>query len=442
MCSSDRRWRLWGFRTVRGRLTAAFALVFALSAGITLSVSDRVLRKQLRGRLEEELLAGLREFPALYDEYGLEVLRDEFQREADSLGAENVFLLFRSPNRQILTTSDLTAWTLPGAGSPPLENWDEGAIRWRTLEDAGNPLALVAETVTPDGDLITIGRTMRLNRELLAAYHWAVGTAVAILMTIGVLLAWTLATRSLAGVRRVTRAAERISREDDLSQRVPAGRHGEEAEELADAFNQMLGRIGTLVSELRHVTDDIAHDLRSPVTRIRGLAEPLLTARGTPVVARDLAADVVVECDRLESMVDTLLEISTTQAGANVLERSPVDLAELLADACDLFEPLAVDGGVTLSFKPPAQPLRLSADRARLQRAVANLVDNAVKFTPAGGTVRVAGTLAEGLAEITVADNGPGIPETDRTRVFRRFHRGDSSRSTLGNGLGDRKSVV
>ena len=239
----------------------------------------------------------------------------------------------------------------------------------------------------------------------------------------------------MSGVESLTRTARQIS-EDDLDTRVPVRHRLDEIDGLAVTFNQMLDRIQVLITGVSQMNDNIAHDLRSPITRIRGLAEVTLTSGQSMEEFRIMAGNTIEECDRLLDMINTMLAISSTEAGVNPLRRSDVDLATLVGEACELFRPLAEDKQIQLHCHLP-ELVHIKGDQRMLQRLVANLVDNAIKYTPGGGQVNVSLKLVRPRqACLTVSDTGIGIATEDQSRVFDRFFRSDQSRAKAGAGLG------
>jgi signal transduction histidine kinase len=219
---------------------------------------------------------------------------------------------------------------------------------------------------------------------------------------------------------------------------VPVSGKGDEIDRLAVTFNDMLGRIEKLVTGIREMSDNIAHDLRSPITRIRGIAEITLTGERQVAPYEQMAASTIEECDRLLDMINTMLVISQTEAGADKLHFQPVDLAELIENACELFRPLAEDKDLRLDCRCQMRPV-VQGDVRLLQRMVANLLDNAIKYTPENGTIDVTlqpGDASPAWAVIDVADTGIGIPENEIEKIFQRFYRCDRSRPQDGIGLG------
>jgi signal transduction histidine kinase len=217
---------------------------------------------------------------------------------------------------------------------------------------------------------------------------------------------------------------------------VPVKARGDEIDQLAVTFNRMLDRIQRLISGIKEMSDNIAHDLRSPITRIRGTAEITLTTGRSLKEYENMAAGTVEECDRLLDMINTMLVISKTEAGVGDLKVEPMDVAEVVQEACALFQPIVEDRGLKLSCTVPDK-CGVYGDIRMIQRMVSNLLDNAIKYTPTGGHVNVSAQGDdEGQVVVAVQDTGIGISEEDLAHIFERFYRCDPSRSQAGIGLG------
>ena len=210
---------------------------------------------------------------------------------------------------------------------------------------------------------------------------------MSLLILMAAAVGWFMARRAVSGVEAVTRTARKISA-DSLQERVPVKTTGDEIDQLATTFNQMLDRIQALLTEIKEMNDNIAHDLRSAVARIRGLAEVTLTTGKSPDDFETMAASTIEECDRLLDMINTMLAISKTEAGVEKVSHDKVDIAALIGSACELFEALAEEKNVALRCRAPEKTI-VSGDARMLQRMLANLVDNAVKYTPPGGEVEI-----------------------------------------------------
>jgi signal transduction histidine kinase len=243
-----------------------------------------------------------------------------------------------------------------------------------------------------------------------------------------------MARRALRGVEEITRTANEIA-DGDLDRRVEVRSRGDELHRLAETFNTMLDRIQALIVGMREMTDNLAHDLRSPLARIRACAEMALAGGEAREELESLAINTTEECDRLLEMINITLDIAEAESGAAKLRLTNLDLVSLVRDACELFQTVAEDKQIVIATDLPEQ-CRLEGDLPRLQRVVANLLDNALKYTPPQGKVTIT-LIDEGQRlRLFVEDTGIGIPTQDVSRIFRRFYRCDRSRSEHGNGLG------
>ena len=200
------------------------------------------------------------------------------------------------------------------------------------------------------------------------------------LISIALPVGWFLARRALEGVQQVTNTANEIS-QGSLERRVSTTGWGDEIDQLAVTINRMLGRIQALVEGMKSTNDNIAHELRSPITRIRGLAETTLTAASSTIDFQDMAASTIEESDRMLGMINTMLDIAEAEAGVMVLKATTFNFAALLRKLCELYEPVAVEKGVDIVMEMPEITV-VFGDVQKLQRVAANLLDNAIKYTP------------------------------------------------------------
>ncbi|NOY82118.1 MAG: HAMP domain-containing protein [Kiritimatiellaeota bacterium] len=426
------------FQTVTFRLTFWFCAVFAVLSAAVFGLVYAILATSLRSTAEQDLRENLIEFAAMYGNRGLAALQGEFDREAESDGPATVFLVLLGPDLKRKAASDLRPWQGVKFIPSDLTKLPPTKVRiWKTTGPGEERApALAAAQRLKDGSILIVGTSLAHDREFLENYRVACATGVLAMVLAGGALGWLFARRAMAGVERVTRTAKRIG-STNLAQRVPVGREGREIQDLAAAFNAMLERIQSLVAELREVSNNIAHDLRSPITRIRGLAESAVAGPSEPEACLERAGAIIEECDRLVNLINTMLEIAETDAGASRVDREDIELRNLLLDAYELFLPSAEVAGLSLELSiPPEDSLVVSGDPAKLQRAVANLVDNAIKYTPCGGRVLIAAERTGEWIQVSITDTGVGIAPEKLARVFERFYRGDRSRSQSGNGLG------
>jgi signal transduction histidine kinase len=254
-------------------------------------------------------------------------------------------------------------------------------------------------------------------------------------LTIAVLGAALLRRAVEARLAPAARTAEAIAG-GDLTRRVPLSSRGDEFDQLGAIMNTMLDRIATLMEGVRGVSDSLAHDLRTPLARTRGrLEEALASAGEDPTALRGAVERGIADLDQIIRMFHALLRIAEAEAGARRAAFRPLDLAEVAADAAEFYGAAAEARGQDIALSLPGS-LQLTGDRDLLLQAIANLLDNAVKFAPAGSTIALSATASPGMAELCVADAGPGLPAGDRARAGERFFRADSARSTPGSGLG------
>ena len=250
-----------------------------------------------------------------------------------------------------------------------------------------------------------------------------------ITVALGFLITWLAAFRTLARVDRISDTVARMG-SDDLSSRLPEGRHPDEITRLSSTFNHMLDRIQASVNQLRILTDSVAHDLKSPVTSIRGGLEVALSD-GNQGQWQERVAEAIDGLDRLSRLLNTSLDVAEAQAGALQLHKEAIDLAELVRQLVDLYQPVMSEH--RHEVVTDLQTAVVDADTALLHRLIANLLDNEITHLPPGCTISISVHPSEGDAELVVSDNGPGFPAALRERVFERFVKGEHS---TGHGLG------
>lgn len=295
-------------------------------------------------------------------------------------------------------------------------------------------LTRVYHAELPGGLHLLVGRDVearvRLRGIVGDAMLWAAVIAV-LLGTVGAMAVRSLFSATLADISATAAAIGA----GDLSRRVKVTGHSDEFDMLAETINDMLDRITRLMDGVRQVSNAIAHDLRTPITRARMRLEDAARTARDEADLRQAIERAQSDLDGIVAVFQALLRIAEIEAGARRSAFSRVDVAPLLTDLAELYEAAAEDTGQTLSARiPPAAAV--FGDRDMIQQAVANLLDNAMKFSPPGGVIRLSATVLPRAIEITVADDGPGIPDVDRARATERFFRGETARSTPGSGLG------
>ncbi len=314
-----------------------------------------------------------------------------------------------------------------------------GDESWITLPEAGDEedgeVLEVATVMLPDGARLAVGQNSEGRQDILEQLRNTLAAMLLLVVVTGVAVGGFLSLRALRPLQDFLEVLRAIVATGQLNARAPITGRGDELDKLGLLFNTLLDRIQVLIIGMRNTLDHVAHDLRTPMTRLRGAAETALQGEASPGVLREALAHCVEESDRITAMLNTLMDISEAETGAMRLETGPVSVHELVKQAMALYGDVAAEKEITVTPSVP-QALMLTADRNRMLQVLANLLDNALKYTPRGGSVSIAGGLAGGQVVLTVTDTGIGIPVEELPKIWERLFRGDKSRSQRGLGLG------
>jgi heavy metal sensor kinase len=425
------------YHTLAFRLTLWYAGIFILSASVAFLFFYLLITSVIRQQTDQDLLSGVRTFSSILSVQGPEALKQQAFLEAQAGGEKKVFFRLLYISGQLFSSSNMSYWRDIGINNTAITRLlnDSGPV-FDTISIPGRKHKVrILYAVLGPGLIVQLGRSMDNYSRIIEAFRKIFVTTMAVLFVLAAVVGWFMAKRALAGVETVTQTARRIT-ESSLDERVPVKTEVNEIDQLAITFNQMLDRIQKLVTEIKEMNDNIAHDLKSPITRIRGIAEVSLTTESNLQDYENMAGSTIEECDRLLDMINTMLIISKTEAGLGQFENKTLDIAGVVQDACELFLPLADSEGLTLVCEAPVRILT-GGDMRMIQRMISNLLDNAVKYTPAGGNIQVAAKLSNPQTiQISIKDTGIGISAADMPHIFERFYRCDPSRSRTGTGLG------
>jgi len=398
------------------RLALWYTAVFTVSALTVVFLAYVLTARSLAARDHQILQSKLGEYAAAYARGGFRALTAIVQSE-QAVTPER--LLVRVVDRGIETV----------VLSNP-EGWDPSHIEFETAQ-------------LGDGTLVQVGKSNEPRNDLLARLRVALLMLTALILVIAFVGGWAATESAMSPIRRLTETVKQIVETGAIRSRVPLTqpRGTDDAiDQLGVLFNAMLDRIERLVEGMRGSLDNVSHDLRTPLARLRGRAEQALSRPPDLDQYRAALEECIEETDHTLLMLDTLMDISEAESGTMALQRQPVDLREVVERAIDLYRDVADAKGVTLTVGPSREaddtPLIVDADRPRLEQVAANLIDNAVKFTPSGGRVDVRVSRADSAARLDVQDTGPGIPPQELPRIWDRLFRGDLSRSERGLGLG------
>ncbi len=411
------------------RLSLLYMVLFAGSASVLLGfiylstvtfMSDQVdttIETEIQGLAEQYRQRGLNGL--------VRTINERVERKSDS----SSLYLFASPTYRPLA-GNLAGWP---AGEPTDEGWldfdvndpegqlDTLSARARVFELNGNFKLLVGRNV----------RELQATQGLIIrALLWGLAITMALALLVGTMLSRT----TLRRLEDINTTSQEIMA-GDLSRRVPTRGTSDEFDQLAGNLNAMLDEIERLMEGIRHVSDNIAHDLRTPLTRLRHRLELLEDETVTGEARRTQVEKSIAEADQLLTTFSALLRITRMEAGGYQPSLTELTLSELIHDAAELYEAPADEKGITLTIDILDESA-IEADRDLLFQALANLLDNALKFCPRGGCIRVATTRKDDWIILSVADSGPGIPEAERERVLDRFYRTEASRTATGSGLG------
>ena len=403
-----------GGRAFGLRLAAWYATLFVGSAMAIVLLTYYLTAATLAERDRQILRSKVGEYASAYARGGFPLLTNTVRAE-QAVAPERLFVrvVDRGVEAVVLSNPD---------------GWDPSKLE-------------IVSARLADGTLVQVGKSTEARDDLLSRFRAALGIVTLFIVVIALTGGWLATQSALFPIRRLTLAVQRIIRTGRTDARVPLEGTGDAIDELTSLFNTMLDKIEGLVTAMRGALDNVSHDLRTPLTRLRGTAEMALASPPAGDAAqqadyyRELLADCVEESDRVLVMLNTLMDISEAESGTMQLRREPVPLAEVVTRAVDLYRDVADAKGVALGAVAPPD-IVVIADRTRLEQVAANLLDNAVKYTPAGGRVDVEVRRDAAAAFVEVRDTGPGIPGDELPRIFDRLFRGDTSRAERGLGLG------
>lgn len=418
------------------RLTVQYAGIFAVSVFLIFSIIYYKIYTVAINEMDDEFLHEISEFSAVMDKDGLKGITSMISEVSALEDPNDEFYRVVAFEGDVLASTDVSGWDTLRLYKVPesiLIGKADHVIETVHIQSLGLK-ARVASAIISKNTVFQMGETLKESEEYLQVFiNWFLFLSV-IVVILSALNGWYMARKAIQDMEQVTQTAIEISN-GAYNKRVQVKDRFIEIKKLGDTFNGMLDQIHFLLRSMREVNDNIAHDLRSPLARIHGIAEMGLMSEKTSDEYREMLVSTLEECDSLIDIINTMLEITEIEAGTGESHLEEVNISRLVLNACELFRPIAEQKGITINTNVPEE-LKILADRKKLQRIVSNLLDNAIKYTSNGGSVAVMVSLNDDGVTITFEDTGIGISEVDMPHIFKRFYRCDRSRSQQGVGLG------
>jgi signal transduction histidine kinase len=390
------------------RIGVWYASLFVIGSMAIVTLTYLLAADSLAKRDRQLIDSKLGLYATAYDRGGLDALAATVQAEQQT-APERLFVRVMDHGTEAIVLSQP-------------QGWDVSALETGSIRLA-------------DGTLVQVGKSTEARDDLLGRLRAALGL-VSLSILFVALTGGALATRTaVKPIRQLIDAVQRIITTGRTDARVPLAERRDAIDDLSGLFNAMLDRIEGLMNGMRAALDNVSHDLRTPMTRLRASAEMAFAAPPDLDRFREALADCVEESDRVLVILTTLMDITEAECGTMPLKREPVALADIVARATDLYRDTAEAKGVTLVANVTTD-VRVNVDRTRFEQVAANLLDNAIKYSPVGGRVEIAAGRDGDRAILRVSDTGLGIPADEQSRIWDRLFRGDRSRSERGLGLG------
>lgn len=416
-------------RTLGLRLSLWYAAIFVVSTLVLVGLTYALVASSLAQRDHDIIRATVREYASRYELGGLLALQRAVELEERTSNQERLFVRVIGPGADAVFARMPPRWS--GYAQQELDE-ARGDLRDLARERA---VLEVASIRLGDGTILQVGKSNEIRLALLRKFQWIVGVVSIVALAIGVTGGLVLTRSTVQPIYDLIGVVRGIIRTGRTDTRVPErDARGDAVDELSGLFNTMLDRINGLIAAMGQSLDNVAHDLRTPLARLRGIAERALQSRD-PAESREALVTCLEESERILSMLNTLMDISEAETGVVQLKREAVSVRGLLGEAVELYEDVAEAKRISVTLEP-GEDTTITAARDRIRQVFANLLDNAIKYTPEGGSVRVSTSRSGADVLVIVTDSGSGIAPEHLPRIWDRLYRADPSRSERGLGLG------
>jgi len=416
------------------KLSVLYALFFVVGSGGLFVVAYYVIDNLIEQREREIVRDRIQEYRAWYEEGGLRALKSRFDQQSGT--ARDIFFVrIVGPLNQVLFVSFPKGFKGVDDGQltkmPRTEEDLWLSIKGQAEKDAWT----VGVATLPGGLKLQVGKSSSQAQELLSFFRTVFLIFSVPILLLGIIGGGFVTFRAIRPIRHLIQTVRDILKTGQMSLRVPLRKERGEMVELVSLFNQMLDRNDSLIQAMHNSLDNVAHDLRTPMTRLRGVAELALQDARDENACREALADCMEESERVLTMLNTLMDVAEAETGVMRLEMTEVSVPELIDSIIDLYEVVAEEKEVSITRKLPEE-LILRADRTRFQQVIANLMDNAIKYSGEGKEIEISACEEDAWTRISISDQGIGIPASDINKIWDRLYRGDHSRSQRGLGLG------
>jgi len=415
-------------------LTLLYVGFLAVSFAILFTISYQMVNRVVQSRDRDVIRAKTEQFTTLYAHGGDAAIANYFSQQVNR---EPVFVrIIDRHNRVRFITVSHPLWNLLDEKIRQLDSFPDKS-RWDELaREESEGSWMVATQPLGNGYFLQVGRSNSASRQLLGQLR-ATGLKILFPALLTSLLGgWLASRKTLAPLRALVGTTRHILETGDCKHRVPVHAQRSEMDTLGTMFNEVLDRNEELVERSRETLDNVAHDLRTPMTHLRNSAEHALQmAEPGERILREALADCMEESEQILQMLNTLMDLAEARAGGMELHPEPIALRELADEIFELYALVAEEAGIILRNEVPTY-LTVEADRLRLRQCLANLADNAIKYSGSGGEVMFSGEVGNNQTTLSIHDQGCGIAQQEIDHIWNRLYRGEQNRSTPGLGLG------